>query len=62
MRKIYNFFSGRFGKRVLIDPYRLWWKRFWCCNLFIVGMFFMGILLQFLTSMSKFFNYVIWGI
>ena len=61
MNTICDFISGRFGNKVLISPIRKWWRRFWYAVLFVIGAMLLGMFLQFMTALSDFINYVVWG-
>ena len=61
MNTICDFISGRFGNKVLISPIRKWWMGFWYAVLFVIGAMLLGMFLQFMTALSDFINYVVWG-
>lgn len=59
---VWNFLNGRFGRKTLRHPYRVWWATFWF--LLILWLFFRYIM----CSIFKWWdgvvyqlNYVIWG-
>lgn len=62
MKQILYAIDGRFGKRVLLPQYRVWWRLFTYGTLFILFVKF--VLFPFFEWWDKviaFLNYVIWG-
>lgn len=55
------FFFGRFGRKVLVQKYRVWWQRFWIA---VFVLLFLWGLIKFLIwweGVVRFLDYVIWG-
>ena len=56
-----NFFEGRFGKRVLLKKYRVWWQRFWVLFFSILFISLVYNLLIMVGNFSKMIKYMIYG-
>lgn len=59
MKKILYAIDGRFGKKVLKDQYRSWWRLMTYGTLVIL--FVMFPILEWWSGVVDFLNYVIWG-
>lgn len=62
MKKILQAIDGRFGRRVLKEQYRWYWRLFTYGTLAILFIrFVMFPILEWWSSVVDFMNYVIWG-
>ena len=62
MKKILNAIDGRFGRKVLKQPYRNYWRVITYGTLFILfNMFVMVPFFKWWDKVVDFLNYVIWG-
>lgn len=62
MKKILYAIDGRFGKKVLKDQYRNWWRLMTYGTLVILFIrFVMFPILEWWSGVVDFLNYVIWG-
>lgn len=62
MKKILYAIDGRFGKKVLKDQYRSWWRLMTYGTLVILFIrFVMFPILNWWQGVVDFLNYVIWG-
>lgn len=62
MKKILYAIDGRFGKKVLKDQYRSWWRLMTYGTLVILFIrFVMFPFFQWWDGVVSFLNYVIWG-
>ena len=58
MDKIINFFNGKFSKRYIKSKY-LW---IWRAYLIVLVCSFVWLFVDFMSWVSRFINYVVWGI
>ena len=59
---LYRFLNGRFGKRVLRQPYkRIWQWIAWTTFVVLFFKFVMFPIIEWWTGVVHFLNYVIWG-
>lgn len=56
-----NFFWGRFGRKVLVKKYRVWWQRFWIAVFVFLFLWGMKLFFDLWDGVVRFLNYVIWG-
>lgn len=62
MKKVLYAIDGRFGKKVLKDQYRSWWRLMTYGTLVILFIrFVMFPILNWWQGVVDFLNYVIWG-
>lgn len=62
MKKVLYAIDGRFGKKVLKDQYRSWWRLMTYGTLVILFIrFVMFPILEWWSGVVDFLNYVIWG-
>ena len=58
----WNFFNGKFGRKVLKQPYRKWWKIFWLIlNVWLFIKVVLFPLFGWWDGVVHFLNEVIWG-
>lgn len=58
---VFEFFWGRFGRKVLKKKYRVWWQRFWIAVFVFLILWGMKLFLDWWDGVVRFLNYVIWG-
>lgn len=59
---LYRFLNGRFGKRVLRQPYkRIWQVVMWSLFIYLFTTKIMFPIVEWWTGVVHFLNYVIWG-
>lgn len=59
---LYRFLNGRFGKRVLRQPYRRVWQIvMWSLFIYLFTIKIMFPIMEWWDGVVRFLNYVIWG-
>ena len=59
MNKVINFFNGKFSKKRYIKSKYLW---IWRAYLIVLVCSFVWLFVDFMSWVSRFINYVVWGI
>ncbi len=58
----WNFFNGKFGRKVLKQPYRRWWRIFWFVfNAYLVIRYIMFPFFEWWQPIVNKLNYIVWG-
>lgn len=61
IEKIFEILSGKFGTKVLKEPYRRYWKVFTFGTVFIIMLLVFAWIIQLWSDMVVLANHVIWG-